>query len=63
MEQNPYQSPRQTGYSPPRPEVEVFRAWLKDRALLLFFGALPMLLYLVIGVPIIFLLHYLGYLP
>ena len=63
MDENPYQSPRHTGFSPPRPETEAFKAWLKDRALLLFFGALPMVLYVVIGVPIVFLLHHLGFLP
>jgi len=61
MEPNPYKSPAESGYRPPRPEDDQLRAWLKDRALLLFFGTLPMLLYLVVGVPVILILSELGY--
>jgi hypothetical protein len=63
MEVNPYAPPAETGYDPPRPEVAALRAWLKDRALLLFFGCMPLLLYLAIGVPVILLLYRFGYLP
>jgi hypothetical protein len=55
MDQNPYEAPKEAGYLPPRPELDAWRAWLKDRLLLMLWGwlvffALADALAIVIGI-------------